>query len=137
MLGTHCSAMFYTARQLLTTDRLLLMVVGPRFGQLGLGSHLLGKSQDGVAQRVQGARGLAMGGTTPDTHGRSHGLCLQGWPSPQEGALRGTVLLDDPRKARRGYPEDVTRSDRIRTILCFLESVITFRLSLRSNRLVT
>ena len=72
----HYSAMLYTARQLLTTDRLLLMVVGPRFGQLGLGSHLLGKSQDGVAQRVQGARGLAVGGTTPDTHNRLHGLCL-------------------------------------------------------------
>jgi hypothetical protein len=58
---THCSAMLYTARQLLTTDRQLLMVVGPQFGQLGFGSHLLGKSQDGLAQRVQGARGLAVG----------------------------------------------------------------------------
>ena len=112
--------MLYAVRQLLTTDRQLLMVVGPRFGQLGFGSHLLGKSQDGVAQRVQGARGLAVGGTTPDTHGRSHGLCLQGRPSPQEGALRGTILLGDSRKARGGYPEDVTRSDRIRTIPCFL-----------------
>ena len=35
-----------------------------------LRSHLLGQAQDGVAQRVQGARGLAVGGMTPDTHGR-------------------------------------------------------------------
>jgi len=61
-----------------------------------------------------------VGGTTPDTHGRSHGLCLQGRSSPQEGALRGTILFGDPRKARRGYPKDVTRSDRIYTIPCFL-----------------
>ena len=94
----HTSAMLYAARQLLTTARRLLMVVGSRFGQLGFGSHLLGKSQDGVAQRVQGARGLAMGGMTPDTHGRLHGLCLQGRPSLQEGDLRGTILLGDPRK---------------------------------------
>ena len=83
-------------------------------------SHLLGQAQDGVAQWVQGAWGLAVGGTTPDTHGRSHGLCLQGRPSPQEGALRGTILFGDPRKARRGYPEDVMRSDRICMIPCFL-----------------
>ena len=37
-------------------------------------SHLLGQAQDGVAQWVQGAWGLAVGGMTPDTHGRPHGL---------------------------------------------------------------
>ena len=57
-------------------------------------SHLLGQAQDGVAQRIQGARGLAVGGTTPDTHGRPYGLRPYGWPSPQDDALRGTILLD-------------------------------------------
>ena len=40
--------------------------------------------------------------------GRPHGLCLQGWSSPREGALRGTILLGASRKAWEGYPEDVT-----------------------------
>jgi len=102
----NCSATHHGGRTMSLTARLC--------------SHLLGQAQDGVAQRVQGARGLAVGGTTPDTHGRSHGLCLQGRSSPQEGALRGTILFGDPRKARRGYPKDVTRSDRIYTIPCFL-----------------
>ena len=60
--------------------------------------HLLGQAQDGVAQHVQGARGLAVGGMTLDTHGRPHGLCPQGRPSPQDEALRGTILLDASRK---------------------------------------
>ena len=34
-----------------------------------------------------------MGGTTPDTHGRPHGLRPQGRPSPQDVALWGTTLL--------------------------------------------
>ena len=63
---------------------------------------------------------VTVGSMTPDTHGRPHGLRLQGRPSPREGALRGTILLGDSRKARGGYPEDVTRSDRIRMISCFL-----------------
>ena len=70
--------------------------------------HLFEQAQDGIAQWIQGARGLAVGGTTPDTHGRSHGLCLQGRSSPQEGALQGTILLSASRKAWEGYPEDVT-----------------------------
>ena len=37
--------------------------------------HLLRQTQDSVAQWVQGTQGLAMGGMTPDTHGRPHGLC--------------------------------------------------------------
>ena len=57
-----------------------------------------------------------VGGTTPDTHGRPHGLRLQGRPSPREEALRGTILLGASRKTWGGYPEDVTRSVRIRTI---------------------
>ena len=38
-------------------------------------SNLLEQAQDGVVQRIQGARGLAVGGTTLDTHDRPHGLC--------------------------------------------------------------
>ena len=79
-------------------------------------SHLLRQAQDGVAQQIQGAWGLAMGGTTPDTHGRPHGLRLQRRPSPRQEALRGTILLGASRKTWGGYPEDVTRSVRIRTI---------------------
>ena len=69
-------------------------------------SHLLGQAQDDVAQRVQGARRLVVGGMTPDTHGRPHGLCPQGWPSPQDEALWGTTLLGAFRKTWGRYPED-------------------------------
>ena len=79
-------------------------------------SHLPGQAQNGVAQRVQGARGLAVGGTTPDTHGGPHGLCPQGWPSSQDEALRGTTLLGTFRKTWGRYSEDTTRSVRIRMI---------------------
>ena len=47
-----------------------------------LRSHLPGQAQDGVALWVQGAWGLVVGGMTPDTHDRPHGLRPQGWPSP-------------------------------------------------------
>ena len=83
-------------------------------------SHQLGQAQDGVAQRVQGARGLAVGGTTLDTHGRPHGLCPQERPSPQDEALRGTILLGAFRKTWGRYPEDAMRSVRIRLIPLFL-----------------
>ena len=59
---------------------------------------------------------VAVGGTTPDSHGRPHGLRLQRWPSPREEALWGTILLGASRKTWGGYPEDVTRSVMIRTI---------------------
>ena len=75
--------------------------------------HLLGQAQDGVAQRIQGAQGLAMGVTTSDTHGKQHGLCPQGWSSPQDEALRSTVLLSTPRKTLGRYPEDTMRFVRI------------------------
>ena len=83
-------------------------------------SHLLGQAQDGVSQRVQGAWGLAMGGMTPDTHGRPHGLRPQGRPSPQDEALRGTTLLGVSRKTPGKYHEDTTRSVRICMIPRFL-----------------
>ena len=91
--------MFYTARQLLTTDRLLLMVVGPRFGQLGLGSHLLGKSQDGVAQWVQGTRGLAMGGHDPGYPRQITWVAPLGAASPKKRSLAG-------HDAARRLPQD-------------------------------
>ena len=37
------------------------------------------------------AWGLAVGGMTPDTHDRSHGLRPQGWPSPQDQGVHGTA----------------------------------------------
>ena len=80
-------------------------------------SHLLGQAQDGIAQLIQGTRGLAMGRTTPDTHGRLHGLWPQGWPSLQDKALWSTALLGALRKTPGRYPEDTTRSVRIRMIL--------------------
>ena len=52
-----------------------------------LSSHLLGQAQDGVALWVQGARGLAVWGMTPDTHDRPHGLRPQGRPSLEDEAL--------------------------------------------------
>ena len=63
--------------------------------------HMLGQAQDGVAQRIQGARGLAVGGTTLDTHGRLHELCCQGQSSPQDEDLRCMALLAVHRKASR------------------------------------
>ena len=78
--------------------------------------HLLRQAQDSVAQQIQGAQGLAVEGTTPDTHGRPHGLRPQGWPSPQDEALRGMMLLDVSRKTLERYPEDTMRSVRIRMI---------------------
>ena len=72
--------------------------------------HLLGQAQDSVAQWIQGARGLAVGGTTPDTHGGPHGLRPQGWPSPQDKALWGMTLVGAFRKTSGRYPEDTTRS---------------------------
>ena len=56
------------------------------------------------------------GGMTPDTHSRPHGLRPQGWPSPQDEALRGTTLLGVSRKTPGRYPKDTTRSVRIRMI---------------------
>ena len=61
--------------------------------------------------------GTSCGGTTPDTYDRSHGLRPQGWPNPQDKALRGTALLGASRKTPEIYPKDTTRSVRIRIIL--------------------
>ena len=93
--GSHCSTMVHNCST--THDGGRTMSLTAR-----LCSHLFGQAQDGVAQRIQDARGLAVGGTTPDTHGRPHGLRLQGWPSPQDEALRGTTLLG----AARRVPQD-------------------------------
>ena len=45
--------------------------------------------------------GTSYGGMTLDTHGRIHGLCYQGWSSPQDEDLRCTVLLSMYRKTSR------------------------------------
>ena len=102
----NCSATHHGGRTVSSTARLR--------------SHLLGQAQGGVAQWVQGARGLAMGCTTPDTHGRPHGLHPLGWPSPQEEALRGTTLLGAFCKTSGRYPEDTTSSVSICMIPSFL-----------------
>ena len=61
-----------------------------------------------------------MGGTTPNTHGKLHGLHSQGRSSPQDKALWSTALLGVPRKTPGRYPEDTTRSVRIRSIPWFM-----------------
>ena len=67
LLGIHCLA---------TVHNCLATQYGGRTMSLTarLCSHLLEQAQDGIAQWIQGTRGLAVGGTTPDTHGRLHGL---------------------------------------------------------------
>ena len=127
--GIHCSATVHIARRWFT-------LLGDGSQLLGDGSHLLGNSSRwsdhefdcsalfAPAQTssrwhcTTGTRcsGTSCGGMTPDTHGRPHGLRLQRQSSPREGALRGTILLGASRKAWGGYPKDVTRSIRIRTI---------------------
>ena len=111
VLGLHCSATDHAARQ-----RFTLLGDGTRCSATAhncsathhggrtmslaaqLCSHLLRQAQDSVAQWVQGARGLAVGGTTLDTHDRPHGLRPQGRPSPQDEALWGTTLLGVSRR---------------------------------------
>ena len=127
--GSHCSMIVHTAwrwftllgdgsRCSATAHNCSVTHHGGRTMSLTarLCSHLLEQAQDGVAQRIQGARGLAMGGTTPDTHGRPHGLCPQGRPSPQDEALRGTTLLGASHKTPGRYPKDTMRYVGIRMI---------------------
>ena len=102
----NCSATHHGGRTMSLTTRLC--------------SHLLEQAQDGVAQWVQGARGLAVRGITPDTHDKPHGLRPQGRPSPQDKALRGTTLVSAFRKTSGKYSKDTTRSVRIRMIPRFL-----------------
>ena len=79
----------------------------------------LGANDDRICN-TQRHLSLDVGGTTPDTHGRAHGLRPQGRPSPQDEALRGTTLLGASRKTPGRYPEDTTRSVRICMISRFL-----------------
>ena len=76
--------------------------------------------QDHIVIHLRVPTSETVGGTTPDTHSRPHGLRSQGWPSPQDEALWGTTLLDASRKTPGRYPEDTTRSVRICMILRFL-----------------
>ena len=78
--------------------------------EAGRSNHRLSASGSNRLARV------AVGGTTLDTHGRPHGLRPQGRPSPQDEALRGTILLGAFRKTWERYPEDVTRYVRLRVI---------------------
>ena len=41
----------------------------------------VGQAQDGIAQRIQGTWGLAVGGMTSDTHDKLHGLRSRGGPA--------------------------------------------------------
>ena len=111
--GSHCSAMVHNYSVTHHDGRTMSLTAR-------LCSHLLRQVQDGVAQWVQGARGLAVGGMYPDTHSRPHGLCPQGWPSPQDKALRGTTLVGAFRKISGRYPKDTMRSVRICMIPRFL-----------------
>ena len=65
---------------------------------------LLEQAQHGVAQWIQGARGLAVGGITPGTHGYQLGLHFQGRPSPQDDEMRCLALLGVIRKSSGGHP---------------------------------
>ena len=67
VLGLCCSATAHNCSVTHHGDRTMSLAAR-------LCSHLLGQAQDGVVQWAQGARGLAVGGMTPDTHGRPHGL---------------------------------------------------------------
>ena len=118
-IGSRCSATAHNCSATHHGDRTMSLTAR-------LCSHLLRQAQDGVAQRIQGARGLAVGGMTPDTHGRLHELRPQGRPSPQDEALRGTTLVGAFRKTSGRYPKDTMRSIRICMISRFLQLVITF-----------
>ena len=48
---------------------------------------VLGQAQDGISQWQQGARGLAVVGTTSDTHGKLHGLRPPGVVQPTRRSL--------------------------------------------------
>ena len=57
-------------------------------------------SSAGRTIQSDGPLSTTVGGTTPDTHGRPHGLRPQGRPSPQDESLRGTALLGACRKTQ-------------------------------------
>ena len=100
VFGSHCSTTVLAARRWFT-----LLGDGSRCSAMAhncLATHhgaqtmslttwlcslLLEQAQDGIAQRIQDARRLAIGGTTPNTDGRPHGLRPQGRPSPQDESL--------------------------------------------------
>ena len=107
LLGIHCSAMVHTARRWLTllgdgshcsatVHNCSTTHHGGRTMSLTarLCSHLLGQAQDGVAQRIQGARGLAVGDMTPGIHKTRHGPHHQRWPNPQDQDVHGAARRD-------------------------------------------
>ena len=65
--GSRCSVIAHNCLATHHVDRTMSLTAR-------LCSYLLGQAQDGVAQWVQGAWGLDVGGMTLDTNGRPHGL---------------------------------------------------------------
>ena len=79
--------------------------VGKKRKQAGADDTLMSTSKQGGhgrghrrARGFEEKEGSDYGCTTPDTHGRPHGLCPQGRPSPQDEALWGTTLLGVSRR---------------------------------------
>ena len=99
---SNCSTTHHSGRIMSFTARLCL--------------HLLGQAQDSVAQWIQGARGLAVGGTTPDTHGRLHGLAARCGPAHKTKAYGARYCSACTARYQGRYPEDATRSVRICSI---------------------
>ena len=62
---------------------------------------LLGLDQDGVAKRIQGIRGLAVGDMTSDIDRTKYEPHHQRWPSPQDQGVRCSALVGVHRKAKR------------------------------------
>ena len=60
--------------------------------------------------------GTSYGGYDPGYPRQTTWATPQGWSSPQDEALWSTALLGTPRKTPGKYPEDTTRSVRIRLI---------------------
>ena len=124
--GSRCSAMVHAARR--------------RFTLLGNCSQLLDNSSwwsehefDCLAlftlarissrwRCTTGTRcsGTSCGGYDPRYPWQTTWVRPQRWPSPQDEALRGTILVGAFRKTSRRYPEDTTRYVRICMISRFL-----------------
>ena len=74
LLGIHCSAMVHNCSATIHNCSATHHGGRTMSSTAQLRSHLLEQAQGGVAQWVQGARGLAVGGMALDTHNRPHGL---------------------------------------------------------------
>ncbi len=70
---------------------------------------LLWNAQDGVAQWIQGAWGLAVEGITPGTHSKAHGPAHQEWPNPVPEDPWRTAALGGARRAPQVYHKAISR----------------------------